>query len=76
MGATREIRPDVSRTPAAPTGTSLAVCLPVPPTAAQEFKAVFVQATDILGQFSGPRVVALDGNDASCADQYRSAAGA
>jgi hypothetical protein len=51
-------------------GTSLAVCLPVPPTAAQRFKAVFVQATNILGQFSGPRVVGLDGNDATCADQY------
>jgi hypothetical protein len=51
-------------------GTSLAVCLPVSPTSAQEFKAVFVQATDILGQFSGPRVVGLDGNAATCADRY------
>jgi hypothetical protein len=51
-------------------GTSLAVCLPVPPTHAQIFKAVFVQARNILNQYSGPRVVGLDGNDATCSEQY------
>jgi hypothetical protein len=50
--------------------TSLAVCLPVPPTSASEFKAVFVQAEDVLGQFSGPRVVGLDGNALDCSHQY------
>jgi hypothetical protein len=53
-----------------PSGTSLALCLPVPKTSAQEFRAYFVQAVDILGQFSGPRIVALDGNPKSFAQQY------
>jgi hypothetical protein len=54
-----------------PGGTSLAVCLPVPSTSAREFRAVFVQAVNVLDQFSAPRVVGLDGNTAQCADQYR-----
>jgi hypothetical protein len=65
----------IDYTPTLPYGggesrTSLAVCLPVPPTSAREFKAVFVQAEDVLGQFSGPRVVGLDGNALDCPHQY------
>ena len=48
----------------------LAVCLPVRQVSAREFRAVFVQAVNILDQFSGPRIVALDGNAKSCAAQY------
>ncbi|MDX1983337.1 MAG: hypothetical protein SFV51_23905, partial [Bryobacteraceae bacterium] len=46
---------------AGPDGTTLAVCLPVKRVTASEFRAEFVQAVDILGQYSAPRVVALDG---------------
>jgi hypothetical protein len=42
-------------------GTRLAVCLPARAFSATEFKAVFRQAVDILGQYSAPRVIALDG---------------
>ena len=48
-------------------GTGLAVCLTVPPTTAQRFRAVFVE-----GGLLGPRVVALDGNAATCNQQYPS----
>jgi energy-coupling factor transporter ATP-binding protein EcfA2 len=50
--------------------TALAVCLAVTPITADEFRAEFVQAVDILGQFSGPRLVGLDGNSLKCGDQY------
>lgn len=50
-----------------PDQTWLAVCLPVPSVRGDEFKAEFVQAVDILGQWSAPRVIALDGfADAKC----------
>ena len=39
----------------------LAACLDVKAMPAREFKAEFVQAVDILGQYSAPRVIALDG---------------
>lgn len=47
-------------------GNVLGVCLPVTypnnkPFKAQDFKAEFIQAVDILGQISAPRIVALDG---------------
>jgi len=35
-------------------------------TAGQEFRAEFQQAVDVLGQFSGPRIIELDGNAAPC----------
>lgn len=42
-------------------GTALAVCLAIKPISAREFRAEFTQAVDILGQYSAPRIVALDG---------------
>ena len=63
-------------------GTALAVSLQVPSgTTGDEFRAVFTQAVNILGQFSGPRIVELDGyeesdigdliNDMSSTDQKK-----
>jgi energy-coupling factor transporter ATP-binding protein EcfA2 len=50
--------------------TALAVCVAVTPITATEFRAEFVQAVDIFGRFSAPRIVALDGNSSKCSDQY------
>jgi hypothetical protein len=42
-------------------GTVLAVCINVPSTTGQEFRAVFVQSVSSVERFSGPRVLQLDG---------------
>jgi hypothetical protein len=48
----------------------IAACLDVKAMPAREFKAEFVQAVDILGQYSAPRVIALDGyTQEHCAKQ-------
>jgi Novel STAND NTPase 1 len=47
-------------------GDSLDMCFDVPPTTAREFRAEFVQAVDVLGQYSGPRVVKLDATSSAC----------
>ena len=51
-------------------GILLSVCLPIPLLGlvpAKAFKAEFDQAVDILGQYSAPGIVALDGYaDSTC----------
>ena len=47
-------------------GDSLEMCFEVPSTTAREFRAEFVQAVDVLGQYSGPRVTKLDGKSSAC----------
>jgi len=50
-----------------PSGTSLAVCLALAsPRDANQFRAEFVQAVDVYGQFSGPRVIRLDATASGC----------
>jgi hypothetical protein len=48
-------------------GNVLAVCINIPPTTGQEFRAGFVQWTSIAERSSGPRVLQLDGySNADC----------
>ena len=42
-------------------GTVLAACINVPTTTGQEFRAEFVQSGSFVEQYSGPRVLQLDG---------------
>jgi len=47
--------------------TTLAVCLALEsPRSANQFRAEFVQAVDVYGQFSGPRVIRLDATASGC----------
>jgi hypothetical protein len=49
-------------------GSVLASCINVVPTKGQEFRAVFVQTVPAYAQFSGPRLLQLDGYpNANCA---------
>ena len=48
-------------------GNVLAVCVNIPPTTGQEFRAGFVQWTSLAERSSGPRVLQLDGySNADC----------